>query len=122
GATRLRGPVESNSRDRPTQARVLPQRGECEQERYGCPPHRGPPTLTGPGLIVIGIVTVSVEELPPPRVAATIPPAKPAAPTTTRIFHRLLRLLACGPPSSPLSVLLLAMVALVLVVPDVAVT
>ena len=69
--------------------------------------------MTGPGLIPIGIVTVSVEERPPPRVAATIPPAKPAAPTTTRIFHRLLRLLACGPPSSPLCVLLWAMMALV---------
>src|SRR5262245_23734323 len=117
----------------PAHARVLSLRRARENQQLrtsapacvdvGSAPHRGPPTVTGPGLIVIGIVTGPPAPLSPPRVAAIIPPVNPAAPRIASAFHVLLRLFMCAPlPLAPLRVLLCAMIALIVLVPDVAVT
>src|SRR5205085_8189142 len=83
--------------------------------------HRGPPTVIGPGVIAIGTATVpDPEESPPPRVAATMPPTRAAAPTTATTVHNFFRLdLSCVPPAA---MLLCAISALVVLVPEVAVT
>lgn len=78
--------------------------------------------VIGPAVTLIGVGGVAgVEE--PPRVAATIPPASPAAPTMSATFHRLLFDFACFPfVSVPLGVLIWATMELVVFVPEVAVT
>jgi len=78
--------------------------------------------VIGPAVTVIGVGGVGgVEE--PPRVAATIPPASPAAPTRSTTVNRLCLDFTCFPlPPVPLGVLVWEMMALEDLFPEVAVT
>src|SRR5437764_1837509 len=78
--------------------------------------------VIGPAPTVIGVGGVGgVEE--PPRVAATIPPAAPAAPTMSSIVNSLCLDFNCFPsPPAPLDVFVCEMMAFADFVPEVAVT